>query len=67
MEQEIWDWGNTGPDAAFPVIEGKSAIYSEFGKINAFPICLSTTDKNEIIQTIKSIEPVFGAINLEDI
>ena len=59
--------GNTGPDAAFPVIEGKSAIYSEFGKINAFPICLSTTDKNEIIQTIKSIEPVFGAINLEDI
>ena len=59
--------GNTGPDAALPVIEGKSAIYSEFGKINAFPICLNTTDKNEIIQTIKSIEPVFGAINLEDI
>jgi malate dehydrogenase (oxaloacetate-decarboxylating) len=58
--------GNTGPDAALPVIEGKSAIYSEFGKINAFPICLNTTDKNEIIQTIKSIEPVFGAINLED-
>ena len=59
--------GNTGPDAALPVIEGKSAIYSEFGKINAFPICLNTTDKNEIIQTIKSIEPAFGAINLEDI
>jgi malate dehydrogenase (oxaloacetate-decarboxylating) len=59
--------GNTGPDAALPVMEGKSAIYSEFGKINAFPICLNTTDKNEIIQTIKAIEPVFGAINLEDI
>jgi malate dehydrogenase (oxaloacetate-decarboxylating) len=59
--------GNTGPDAALPVIEGKSAIYSEFGKINAFPICLNTTNKNEIIQTIKAIEPVFGAINLEDI
>ena len=59
--------GNIGPDAALPVMEGKSAIYQEFGGVSAFPICLSTTKKDEIITTIKAIEPIFGAINLEDI
>jgi len=59
--------GNIGPDAALPVMEGKSVLYREYGKLNAFPICLNTTDKNKIIQTIIAIEPVFGAINLEDI
>lgn len=58
--------GNIGPDAALPVMEGKSVLYRKYGKINAFPICLDTTDKNNIIKTIKAIEPVFGAINLED-
>lgn len=59
--------GNIGPDAALPVMEGKSVIYRHFGAISAFPICLSTTKKSEIVKTILSIEPVFGAINLEDI
>lgn len=59
--------GNIGPDAALPVMEGKSVLYREFGKINAFPICLNATDKKELVQTIQAIEPVFGAINLEDI
>ena len=59
--------GNIGPDAALPVMEGKSVLYQEYGKINAFPICLNTTDKKKIIETILAIEPVFGAINLEDI
>jgi malate dehydrogenase (oxaloacetate-decarboxylating) len=59
--------GNIGPDAALPVMEGKSAIYQEFGGVSAFPICLNTTKKDEIITTIRAIEPVFGAINLEDI
>ena len=59
--------GNIGPDAALPVMEGKSVLYRQYGKINAFPICLKTTDKEKIIETIKIIEPVFGAINLEDI
>ncbi len=59
--------GNIGPDAALPVMEGKSVLYRKYGKINAFPICLDTTDKKKIIETIKAIEPVFGAINLEDI
>lgn len=59
--------GNIGPEAALPVMEGKAVLYHHFGKVNAFPICLKTTNKTKIIETIKAIEPVFGAINLEDI
>jgi len=59
--------GNIGADAALPVMEGKAVLYRQYGKISAFPICLSTKDKNKIIETVMSIEPVFGAINLEDI
>jgi len=59
--------GNVGADAALPVMEGKSVIYRTYGNLNAFPICLKITDKKKIIDTIQSIEPVFGAINLEDI
>ena len=59
--------GNIGSYAAMPVMEGKSVLYKKFGKVDAFPICLNTTKKQEIIDAIKAIEPVFGAINLEDI
>ena len=59
--------GNIGPDAAMPVMEGKAVLYRKFGNLNAFPICLATTEKKKIIETIKAIEPAFGAINLEDI
>lgn len=59
--------GNIGPYAALPVMEGKAVLYKKFGNVNAFPICLNTTDKDQITSTIKAIEPAFGAINLEDI
>lgn len=59
--------GNIGPYAALPVMEGKAVLYKKFGNVNAFPICLNSTDKDQIINTIKAIEPAFGAINLEDI
>jgi malate dehydrogenase (oxaloacetate-decarboxylating) len=59
--------GNIGPEAALPVMEGKCALFKEFADVNAFPICLATQNKEEIIQTIKNIAPVFGGINLEDI
>jgi malate dehydrogenase (oxaloacetate-decarboxylating) len=59
--------GNVGPYAALPVMEGKAVLYKKFGDVDAFPICLNTTKKNEIITTVLAIEPVFGAINLEDI
>ncbi|MGI0017607.1 MAG: NAD(P)-dependent malic enzyme [Nitrosotalea sp.] len=59
--------GNIGPYAAMPVMEGKAVLYKQYAEITAFPICLGTTDKKKIIETIIAIEPVFGAINLEDI
>jgi len=48
-------------------MEGKAVLYRQYGKISAIPMCLKTTDKKKIIETIKIIEPLFGAINLEDI
>ncbi len=59
--------GNIGPLAALPVMEGKAMLFREFAQIDAFPVCLATTDTEEIIQTVKNISPVFGGINLEDI
>jgi len=59
--------GNLGPEAALPVMEGKSMLFKEFGDIDAFPVCLATQDVEEIIKTVKNIAPVFGGINLEDI
>lgn len=59
--------GSLGPAAALPVMEGKALLYKEFGKVDAFPICLQTTDTDEIVRTVKNIAPVFGGINVEDI
>ncbi|HKZ62167.1 MAG TPA: NADP-dependent malic enzyme [Nitrososphaera sp.] len=59
--------GSLGPEAALPVMEGKALLYKEFGNVNAFPICLQTTDADEIVKTVKNIAPVFGGLNVEDI
>ena len=59
--------GNIGALAAMPVMEGKAALFKEFGNVNAFPICLDTQNVEEIIQTVVHIAPAFGGINLEDI
>lgn len=59
--------GNIGADASIPVMEGKAQLFKEFGRVNAFPICLNTQDTEEIIRTVKHLAPVFGGINLEDI
>src|SRR5687767_9068179 len=59
--------GDIGPAAAMPVMEGKCQLFKEFGGVDAFPICLSTKDSHEIVQTIKNIAVAFGGINLEDI
>ena len=59
--------GDIGPEAAIPVMEGKSILFKEFGGVDAFPICLDTKDVDEIVETVKRIAPVFGGINLEDI
>ncbi|MBI5118239.1 NAD-dependent malic enzyme [Candidatus Poribacteria bacterium] len=59
--------GDIGPEAAMPVMEGKAMLFKEFGGVDAFPICLSTKDPEEIISAVKWIAPGFGGINLEDI
>src|SRR5213075_210076 len=59
--------GDIGPEAALPVMEGKAVLFKEFGGVDAFPICLDTTDPDEIVRTVEAIAPVFGGINLEDI
>jgi malate dehydrogenase (oxaloacetate-decarboxylating) len=59
--------GNLGPGAALPVMEGKAALFKRFAGIDAWPICLDTTDVDEIVAVVKAIAPGFGGINLEDI
>ena len=59
--------GDIGPEAALPVMEGKAQLFKEFGGVDAFPICLSTQDPDEIVATVTAIAPGFGGINLEDI
>ncbi len=59
--------GDIGPEAALPVMEGKALLFKEFGGVDAWPICLATTDEDEIVAAVRAIAPVFGGINLEDI
>jgi malate dehydrogenase (oxaloacetate-decarboxylating) len=59
--------GDIGPAAAMPVMEGKAVLFKEFGGVDAVPICLATTDVEEIIETVARLAPSFGGINLEDI
>lgn len=59
--------GNIGPEAAMPVMEGKAVLFKSFAGVDAFPICLKTTDVDKIVETVKLLEPTFGGVNLEDI
>ena len=59
--------GDIGPEGAIPVMEGKSVLFKVLGGINAFPLCIAIKDKEEIIRFVKAIQPVFGAVNIEDI
>ena len=59
--------GDIGPAAAMPVMEGKAVLFKQFGGVDAVPICLDTSDVEEIIETVARLAPSFGGINLEDI
>jgi malate dehydrogenase (oxaloacetate-decarboxylating) len=59
--------GNLGAEASLPVMEGKAMLFKEFAGIDAFPICLTTQDTDEIVNIVVNLAPVFGGINLEDI
>lgn len=59
--------GDIGPEAAMPVMEGKAILFKYLGGVDAYPICLDTKDPDEIIRTVKLLQPSFGGVNLEDI
>lgn len=59
--------GNIGPEASIPVMEGKAVLFKSFAGVNGVPIVLNTTDTDEIINTVKLLQPNYGGINLEDI
>lgn len=59
--------GNIGPEASIPVMEGKVVLFKSFAGVNGVPIALNTTDTDEIINTVKLLQPNYGGINLEDI
>ena len=59
--------GNIGPDASKPVMEGKGVLFKKFAGIDVFDIEIDCTDPDRFIDIVRSLEPTFGAINLEDI
>jgi len=59
--------GNIGALAGKPVMEGKGVLFKSFADVDVFDIELNTTDSDELIRTVKLLEPTFGGINLEDI
>lgn len=59
--------GNIGPHAAMPVMEGKAVLFKSFAGVDAFPLCLNTTEIDKIVETVKLLSPTFGGVNLEDI
>ena len=59
--------GDIGPKAALPVMEGKSVLFKDFAGVDAFPLCISTKEVDEVVQFCKLLEPTFAGINLEDI
>ncbi len=59
--------GNLGAEAAKPVMEGKAMLFKELAGVDAFPLCLDTTDVDRIVEIVRGVAPTFGGINLEDI
>nr|QNO50969.1 NAD-dependent malic enzyme [Methanosarcinales archaeon ANME-1 ERB6] len=59
--------GDVGAEAALPVMEGKAMLFKYLGGVDAFPLCLDTSDAEDIINTVKWVAPTFGGVNLEDI
>ncbi|MGC9179488.1 MAG: NAD(P)-dependent malic enzyme [Vulcanisaeta sp.] len=59
--------GNVGPEAAMPVMEGKSLLFKYLGGVDAVPLPVRVKTQDDIVNIGKTIEPAFGGINLEDI
>jgi len=59
--------GDIGPEAAMPVMEGKSLLFKYLGGVDAVPLCLDCHAPDEITAVVRALTPTFGGINLEDI
>ncbi|MFO0996942.1 MAG: NADP-dependent malic enzyme [Alphaproteobacteria bacterium] len=59
--------GDIGPEAGLPVMEGKALLFKYLGGVDAVPLCLGTSDADELVRVVQALEPSFGGINLEDI
>ncbi len=59
--------GNIGPLASKPVMEGKAVLFKKFADIDVFDIEVDAEDPERFVDIVASLEPTFGAINLEDI
>ncbi len=59
--------GNIGALASLPVMEGKAVLFKEFGGVNAFPVCVDTSDTDTLVECARAVSVTFGGINLEDI
>ena len=59
--------GNIGPEAGMPVMEGKCVLFKAFGDVDAIPLCVRSTDVDDIVKTISLLAGSFGGVNLEDI
>jgi malate dehydrogenase (oxaloacetate-decarboxylating)(NADP+) len=59
--------GNIGPLAGKPVMEGKGILFKRFADIDVFDLELNTSNVDDFIKIVRSMEPTFGGINLEDI
>ncbi|MBL7725440.1 MAG: NADP-dependent malic enzyme [Chitinophagaceae bacterium] len=59
--------GDIGPEAGKPVMEGKGVLFKIFADIDVFDIEINEKDPQKFVEIVKSLEPTFGGINLEDI
>ncbi len=63
----VLGFGNIGPWAALPVMEGKAILFKTFGGVEAYPLCLATQEVDHLVRAVEVLAPAFGGINLEDI
>jgi len=66
-DSAILGLGDSGSEAALPVMEGKAMLFKNLAGVNAFPICVRSKTVDEIVAVCKALEPIFGGFNLEDI
>jgi len=59
--------GDVGPYAAKPMLEGIAILLKRLADIDVFDLELNQTDVKGFVETMRLLEPTFGAVNLKDI